>query len=207
VIALPNVPNREVAMSSEGGSVSGWIGRLQAGDGSAAQRLWERYFRRLVGLARVRLRGAGSRGTDGEDVALSAFASLCRGAQHGRFPQLADRDGLWRLLVVLTARKAGHVRRDERRLRRGGGRSDVPVTEPVLDEVLGLEPTPAFAAEVAEAFERLLGRLTEELRAIALRKLDGYTTEEIVGQLGCARRTVERRLRLIRHLWAAEDGP
>jgi hypothetical protein len=32
-----------------------------------------------------------------------------------------DRDGLWRLLVVLTARKAAHQRRDQGRLKRGGG--------------------------------------------------------------------------------------
>ena len=40
------------------GSVTRWIGDLVAGDaaGSAAQKLWERYFDRLVHLARDRLR-------------------------------------------------------------------------------------------------------------------------------------------------------
>jgi len=50
-------------MSSEG-SVSNWIGRLKAGDPAAAQRLWERYFERLVGLARTQLRGAPRRAAD-----------------------------------------------------------------------------------------------------------------------------------------------
>jgi hypothetical protein len=35
-------------------------------------------------------------------VALSAFASFCRGARESRFPRLADRQNLWGLL--LTAR-------------------------------------------------------------------------------------------------------
>src|SRR5882724_9359734 len=103
------------------GSVTCWISRLQAGDAAAAQVLWERYFRRLVGLARKKLQDAPRRAADEEDVAISAFASFCRGAAHGQFPQLADRDNLWRLLVTLTARKALHLQRDERRHKRGGG--------------------------------------------------------------------------------------
>jgi hypothetical protein len=37
------------------GSVTHWIQELRAGDPIAAQKLWERYFRRLVGLARQKL--------------------------------------------------------------------------------------------------------------------------------------------------------
>src|SRR5262245_60587 len=102
-------------------SVTQWIDRLKAGDPDAAQKLWERYFRRLVGLARKKLRSAPRRAADEEDVALSAFDSFCRNAEQGRFPQLLDRDSLWRLLVVFTARKSAHLRRDEGRQKRGGG--------------------------------------------------------------------------------------
>src|SRR5215470_8233302 len=94
-------------------SVSHWIGRLKAGDTAAAQELWQVYFRRLVGLARVRLQGLPRRAAaDEEDVALSAFQSFWEGAVRGRFPQLADRGDLWKLLVTLTARKALHLVRD-----------------------------------------------------------------------------------------------
>src|SRR5262249_7150341 len=75
---------------SSAGSVSEWIGRLKAGDADAAQQLWERYFRRLVGLARAKLRSAPRRAADEEDVALSAFDSFCQAAAQGRFPQLRD---------------------------------------------------------------------------------------------------------------------
>src|SRR5437660_1244008 len=103
------------------GSVSNWLDQLREGSDQAATRLWEHYFQRLVGLARTALRGAPRRMADEEDVVLSAFNSFCRGVEQGRFPDLRDRDGLWRLLVTLTARKAAHLRRDERRLKRGGG--------------------------------------------------------------------------------------
>ena len=39
---------------------------------------------------------------DEEDVALSVFASLCRGAQCGNFKKLTDREDLWALLLVMT---------------------------------------------------------------------------------------------------------
>src|SRR5262249_31713849 len=120
----------------------------------AAQKLWERYFRRLVGLARLWLQDAPRRAADEEDVALSAFASFCRGAEQGRFPQLADRGNLWRLLVVLTARKARHQRRRDGQKKRGGGAAPEVA---VLEELVGREPTPAFAAEVADECRRLWG--------------------------------------------------
>ena len=88
------------------GSITRWLGQLKAGAADAVEPLWERYFRRLVGLARARLQGTPRRAADEEDVALSAFDSFCRGAEQGRFPQLLDRDNLWRLLVTITARKA-----------------------------------------------------------------------------------------------------
>ncbi len=80
--------------------VTHWIAQLREGDQVAAQQLWEGYFRRLVGLARGKLQGLPRRAADEEDVALSAFASFCRGVECGRFPQRADRDDLWRLLVT-----------------------------------------------------------------------------------------------------------
>src|SRR5262245_17412849 len=102
-------------------SVTHWLNRLQAGDSAAAQKLWERYYQRLVSLARGKLQGTPRRAADEEDVVLSAFNSFFRGAAHGRFPRLDDRDNLWRLLVVITARKALNLARLERRRKRGGG--------------------------------------------------------------------------------------
>ena len=91
-------------MSPEG-SVSRLLDGFKAGDEAAVRSLWERYCDRLVRLARHRLRNTGRRVADEEDVALSAFHSLCLGARRGRFPDLADRDGLWGLLVFITAQK------------------------------------------------------------------------------------------------------
>jgi DNA-directed RNA polymerase specialized sigma24 family protein len=196
-------------------SVTVWLNQLQGGDAAAAQPLWERYFHRLVGLARARLQGHPRRADDEEDVALSVFRCLCEGTARGRFPRLDDRNDLWRLLVTMTERKAFNVARNERRLKRGGGAvfsadALLPAGDSGaggLDQVAGREPTPAFAAQVAEEYQRLLARLPDpELQSIAVWKMEGNTVGEIADRLSCALSTVERRLRLIRQIWENEDG-
>ena len=194
--------------------VTCWIAGLSDNDPLAAQRLWDRYYERLVRLAHRKLGDANRRISDEEDVALSAFHSFCQGAAAGRFPRLDDREDLWRLLVTITARKASaHIKREHRQ-KRGGGlvqgesaflpRDDV-ASDAGIDQVLGHEPTPALAAQVAEQFQRLLDCLGDEsLRRIAIYKLQGYTNEEIAGEIDCALRTVKRRLAQIRDVWQQE---
>jgi DNA-directed RNA polymerase specialized sigma24 family protein len=177
------------------GPVTHWLARLQAGDLDAARPLWECYFGRLVRLARAWFPPAGDE--DGEDLALSAFNSFCLGAARGRFPDLGDRQGLWRLLIYITAQKAAdHLKRRHARKRGGGVPRDHAAA---VEEVIGKEPTPEFAAMVAEEFQRLLGRLDDaRLRQIAVWKMEGYTNQEISRRLGCAVRTVANKLELIR---------
>lgn len=201
---------------SSTGSVSQWIDKLKAGDPHAAQKLWECYFHRLVAMARSKLRGSPRRAADEEDVALSAFDSFCRAAERGRFPNLADRDNLWQILVKITVRKAIDLVHHERRQKRGGGAvlgehdlagpGDSATDEQGLDQIMGQEPTPAFAAQVAEQCQRLLAQLSEELQSIALWKMEGYTNAEIAAKLGYVPTTVERKLRLIRATWAKETA-
>jgi DNA-directed RNA polymerase specialized sigma24 family protein len=201
-------------MSSEG-SVTHWLELLKSGDRAAAQPLWERYFRLLVARARAALGAAPRRAADEEDAALSAFDSFCRGAEQGRFPRLDDRNDLWHLLLTLTARKAAHQIDHEYRAKRGGGRvfaeADLPAAEDgeaALAQVLGREPTPALAAQVAEECRRLLDKLGDgELRAIALWQMEGYTPEEIAAKLGRSVRTAARKLAVIRACWREEGRP
>jgi DNA-directed RNA polymerase specialized sigma24 family protein len=191
---------------SSAGSVTFWIDRLKAGDPAAVEKLWEGYFQRLVRLARARLQAAPRRAADEEDVALSAFDSFCRGAGEGRFPRLSGRQDLWQLLVLLTARKAANLVRDERRGRRGGGKvwnaSALGDDGGAFADIVGREPDPEFAACVAEEFRQLLGRLGDaSLQVVAVWKMEGHTNEEIAAKLGRSVGTVERKLRLIRDIW------
>lgn len=193
------------------GSVTALLDRLKDGDPDSVEALWRRYFPRLVGLARARLRGRPRAVADEEDVALTAFESFCRRAEEGHFPLLKDRDGLWSLLVVMVARKAADAVKHQGRAKRGAGQA--PVELPAADDstaggVLSLggdTPTPEEAAILAEEVETLLVRLHDPaLRSIAVWKLEGYTNAEIAAKQGCSVPTVERRLAVIRRLLRPE---
>jgi DNA-directed RNA polymerase specialized sigma24 family protein len=198
-------------MESEN-SVSLWLDGLREGNDADVKRLWDRYFRRLVNLASTRLPGHARRVTDEEDVALSAFHSFCDRVGRGQFPQLADRDDLWRILVTITIRKVAESLRHQTRLKRGGGAvlsQSVKMGDSELDlgmaQALSTEPTPEAAAQFAEDYERLLEKLEDPtLRAVAVRKLEGHSREEIAETLGTSVRTVDRKLTLIRLMWQEE---
>ena len=197
-------------------SVMHWFEQIREGDSAAAQAIWERYFPELVRLAREKLRGTPCRMADEEDIAVSVMESFFRAAQEGRFPDLADRHDLWRLLLQMTARKVVDLKRHDSRKRRGGGRvrgesvfcsADSADEQARLAEAIGDVPTPEFAAMMAEQCQRLLERLANpRLEAIAVAKMEGYTSEEIAERSGCSVRTIERGLCRIRKKWRQTGG-
>jgi DNA-directed RNA polymerase specialized sigma24 family protein len=190
--------------------VTVWLNQLKSGVRDAVSPLMERYFQQLVGLAERRLRVATRRVSDGEDVALSAFASFCRAAEDGRLPQLLDRDSLWSHLFRYTVRKACDRNEWAYAKKRGDGRVvnasalDAPDGQSFLTAVLCEGPTPDDAVAFEEGFRELLARLPPDLRAVAEWKFAGLTNDEIAANLGRDCRTVERKLSLIRGRWKSE---
>ncbi len=199
-------------------SVSVWIAELKSGNDEAAQRLWERYCVRLGEQANRYLRGLPRRMVDESDVRLAAFNSLCTGARDGRFPKLNDRHDLWQVLMMITERKAIDAIRREHRQKRGGGQvrgESVFVTNdglsgssaPGIEQIIGGEATPEFAALAAEECRQRLEQLDDaKLRQVALWKLEGYSNQDIAERLGCVVRSVERKLNGIRDVWLLEGG-
>jgi DNA-directed RNA polymerase specialized sigma24 family protein len=191
-----------------------WLDGIKAGENLDIDRLWNRYFQRLVRLAGARLPAHCRRAFDEEDVALSAFQSFCDRAGRGQFPRLNDRDDLWRVLATITVRKALETMRHQVRQKRGGGRvlgeSALLVNQggdgEGLAEVLGREPTPEDAARFADGYRSLLAKLHDPmLRSIAERRLEGQTTQEIAVAHKVSTKTIERKLHLIRAIWSQEN--
>jgi DNA-directed RNA polymerase specialized sigma24 family protein len=197
--------------------VTNLIYQVKKGDAAAAQELFARYSRRLLGLARANLRGKHLCVADEEDVVNLALAGFFLGAARGQYTKLHDRDDLWHLLAKITKRKAQRlVAEQERQKRRPGGqrratpspgsgitlRANIPV-EHIAD------PTPPPDLEVVanERIEYLLSRLgNARLRSIAIWKWEGFSNEEIAAMLGCCSRTIGRKLELIRTIWNKEEA-
>jgi RNA polymerase sigma factor (sigma-70 family) len=188
-------------MPSDAHSITRWLERLRSGDPQAARALWERFVERMLTVARQRLRGASLRVADEDDVVVVAFERFLHGVRAGRFPRLHNRDDLWAILFTLTERSARHQVRDQGREKRGGGevRGDSALLH---GDAVADVPTPADEAAMQENMARLLAALRDdELRQIALARMEGYSNAEIAAQINRAEATVERRLRLIRDTW------
>jgi DNA-directed RNA polymerase specialized sigma24 family protein len=201
-------------MTSDG-SVTCWIAELELGRSDEAEgELWNRYFSRLVGLARLKLRETPKRVADEEDVACAALTSFFGGMAQKKFPDLRDRNELWPLLAKITARKAVDQQRKLLAQKRGGpavtseglkslSGSSSEWQQALIDDQL----QPEFLVSMTEECDRLMVRLGDDgLRTIARRRLDGFTNAEIALELGVIERTVERRLQLIRAIWLEDNN-
>jgi RNA polymerase sigma factor (sigma-70 family) len=195
----------------ESDEITLWTRRLAEGDQLAALEIWEQYFQKLVHMAHRMLDRRARRAVDGEDVALSAIHSFCRGLAQGKFAELNDRTEIWRLLTAITAHKVSKEVRRHRTQKRGRGcvrgesifEAQGGSSETIgLAQVMGREPTPQIAAIFSDTCRELLDDLDDDvLREIALLKMERYSNEEIAKELDCPLRTVERKLARIRAKW------
>lgn len=190
------------------------IDKVRDGDEEATRDLWDRYFANLVRLAAGRLPKNLRRTGDEEDIALSAFNSFIAGIRRDQFPDLSGPDNLWGLLITLTSRKVHAHLRHHTRQKRGGGavRGESVFIDPSgkqrrdgIGGVSGDLGPPDLRAELEEACSTLLDQLADDqLRQIAVMRMDGYLVDEIAKELELSKRAVERRLQLIRQTWTEQ---
>lgn len=195
-----------------------WLRQLEAGNSESAGDIYQHFCVRLQNLIRGRIPAQVRATYDDDDVAVSAFHSLFLGVRERRY-QLADRTDFWRLLIMIAERKIServrYETRDKRDVRRVVPNS-VFLRRPNeqqgdgcggVESLAGRAPTPEFAAEVGETCEALLALLPNDAyRRIALLRLGNHTADEIAAELGCTRRTVQRKLLVIRRAWQDEGG-
>ena len=190
------------------GSVTLCIQSLKAGDQKAAGTIWGRFSASLVRLSRKRLGSAPRTVNDEEDVALMPSIACGECATAGRFPQLASRSDLWRLLAAIAGQKAVDQLRHERR--RSAAAAEIARLSTCTNATASHSPSAASPLPTPPWFSTRtagggLDRLRDdELRRIAIWKLEGEGNNEIARRLGCGLRSVERKLGVIRRIWLAE---
>lgn len=206
-------PSDTMNSSNEMGSVTALFSQLKNCDAAALSEVWRRFFPRMASLARTTLSPIVKSGTDPEDVAQSAFVSFWQALDRGREFDFADRDDLWRLLALITARKSHNASRHARAQKRGGGKtrneSELSATRdegsaPRLDQLLAGMAPPEFDL----GCEEMLLSLDESDRAVAILRLNGYSTAEIAILTDRSPRSVQRILDSVRERWKKlhDDG-
>ena len=211
-------PNSSDALESDDSPVTVWLRQLEVGDTQAAEPLYQHFCNRLLEMARHRIPANIRSAYDQDDVAVSAFHSVFLGVRKQKY-QLHDRGDFWRLLLTIAERKIAkrvryelHGKRDVRRVVRNSVFLPRPTAQSVdsptsLESVAGREPTPEFAAEIADTCKTLLDLLPDDnSRKIAQLKLENHTADEIAVKLGCTRRTVQRKLLVVRKTWQHASG-
>ena len=176
--------------------------RLRAGDDTAAALVFERFARRLLGLARTRLGKAIRQKVDAEDVLQSVFKSFFHRHADGQYV-VANWDSLWGILAVITLRKCGRQVRHFRAARRDIRREESPPAAARKEQItqwqaLTREPTPEEVAQFLELVEGLMRGLDNRERQMLVLHLQGYTAPEISAQVGRTERTVHRLLAMVR---------
>ena len=203
-----------MASAQEADSVTGLLELVRNGDAKAAQHLWDRYFHRMLGLAKHILRPS----ADNEVVASSAFRRFLTAISDGNYREVMDRTAVWVCLANLTKQRAFDERRQDLALKRGGGRvmneshskeSPEDGGSYNLDTFPSPDLAPLERIINADLVARLLNALPDEnLRGVALGKFENLTNRELAERMDCSLATVERRLQMIRKLWSRKvvDG-
>ena len=193
-------------MMQDPSSISEWISKLrESGDEVAALKLWDRIHPKVRELSRRWLKRIGKPvSVDEDDVTISVFAALCERLRAKDFPDLKDRDGLWRLLILMTARQANDVAKTARALKRGGPSNMNDVDLDSISEIRAINADPAIEVMMMDQCEAMLRNLGDpELESVVLLKLEGYSNSEIAKELGYSRRTIQRMLTLVKDIWGS----
>ena len=176
--------------------------RFRAGDDSAAEVIFARYFHRLTLLARSRLSARLAQRTDPEDIVQSVYRSFFVGVREGRYA-LGRGGDLWRLLASITRhkllRQARHQRADRRSFER-----ECPLDQMEEGGLAGRQhdPTPDEAVALADELERVFAELDPFGRRVLELRLQGLQLSAIAEETGRAERSVRRALARIRQLLA-----
>ena len=183
------------------------LSQLQAGDEVAAAKIYQRYARLLIGMARGHLDTLIRQKVDAEDVVQSVYRSFFHRFGLGEY-ELENWQSLWGLLISITLRKCGrqieYFHAQKRDVRRENTYAINSKDSMVQWQAIAREPTSEEAAILTETMEQMLSLFEPRQRDIISLSLQGYTQQEISEQIGCSERTIQRLLNTARQKMKTE---
>lgn len=170
--------------------------RIKDGNEDAATALYTRYAKRLMKLADRQVYNDIANQVDREGIVQSVFRTFFRRASIGQY-DVADGDGLWKLLLVIALNKIRSAGTYHRAARRDASktRSLPEGDQSPIGHSFGEEQA---LMHLRMTIDELLGGIPEDHQKIILMRIDGYEVNEIANQSGRAKRTVERVLQRFR---------
>ena len=185
-----------------GESVSEWIESMKQGDIAAYSQLWQRYYSQLITNARNMLtsRRTGKETFDEEDVLQSVFFALFKGIENGKFPNLVDRNGLWRLLIVMTERRTiGKIKHDNAQ-KRGGKVRIFPLYGKKTGSQLYFDiegaptPQPQTVEELVKTVDEMMAGCNKTEKRIVVERMIGHELNDIAARMEISTATIGRKL-------------
>jgi RNA polymerase sigma-70 factor (ECF subfamily) len=177
------------------------------GDSRVAGEIVNRYAALLYTVVVRRLSGGLARRVDPEDLLQSVWKDFF--TRSGDRVYQVEKPGDLRALLCTFARNK--VRKKVRYLtqqKRHHAREVLVDRDGDLADCQARQLSPDDLVALADEVGSVLARLKEDERQAARLLLDGRSTAEIAAELGCAERTVRRKLERVRErLTAADEAP
>lgn len=194
-------------------SVTEWISQLRNGHSSACDKLWPFYLKRLTAIICQKLETSRKGVSDEEDVLIETCEVCFRKIREGNYPNIASRHDLWRLLTKIATRKSiDQIRRSKKgvdRLRQENSHTIHTTGSSFelnhIDNFPGGEPTPEFAAMVADESRYRLSQVPKKMVGVVKLRMQGFTLKEIADKTDISLPTVQRYLSFVREVWS-QDG-
>jgi len=174
------------------------IDRLSRGEPEAIRWLWGQANERLLPYVRSKVKSIGDRALDAEDVLIAVFSRLCSSLQKNAFANLQAMDDLWTVLMVLTKRQLATEARRQTATKRGGRMTRRSWSAAHDTHRASATATFVYRDTLSQAIADLG---VDELREVALLRIEGHDNSEIAARLNVSLRTVERRISIIRERW------
>lgn len=192
---LNPIPTESIKLSTTDRSL---VVLVRDGDEHAAETLYERYARRVLGLVQSKLGPQLSSMTEPEDIVQSVFRSVFRGVQSGNYDAPPGKT-LWNLLAVIAVSKlADQANHHSAQCRDASRNVSLDVTADDFANAIDGSSVEFFEVCMKEALD-ILRPLHRDILSL---RIQGHSVDEIRDLTGRSRRTVERSLQKSRELLA-----